>query len=169
MCDIILRRTYLNLLPIEILKIVISQIDDIDIKRHFDCYNRLNIDKYNYLNTITINSPVDINNQWMLATFCKFQKNLYDFDERKKYRVPDDHIIINNFTEKSYIMIHRLVLKSKIKDEIIRELEDKEIGLCSTVLTNSLRPPPYLYGTLGDYRWEVIKTIKKDNAMCNEL
>ena len=150
--------TDLPYLPVEIVRIIIGYVDDIDIKRYFNCYNKINLEKYYNLTNIMINPPININNEWMVSTIYNFKKNLYDCSERKQYKVPDDHIAITHDKEKSYITIHRLTLKSTA--DYLRKLED-EYGYCSSALiTNSVRPPPYLYGPLGDYRWEVIKTIR---------
>lgn len=159
MCDIILQNTYLDLLPPEILCMIITQIDDIDIKRHFNCYNKINLEKYYNLSYVFINPPIDVNNQWMAATIYHFKKNLYDNTERNKFKVPDDHIIVNHNSEKTCIMIHRLVLK---KDIPVDTTHKKEISpsRSSALITNSLKPPPYLYGSLSDYRWAVIETMK---------
>ena len=165
MCDIILQNTYLDLLPHEILCMIITQIDDIDIKRHFDCYNKINLEKYNFLSYVFIDLPIDVNNQWMVCTLYNYKKNLYDNIERKKFKVPDDHILLNHSVEKTYIIIHRLVLKNKTPDGYIHKLEDS-YKQSSALITNSLKPPPYLYGSLSDYKWEIIKTIKEDKNYC---
>ena len=169
MCDIILQGTYLDLLPIELLSMVISQIDDIDIKRHFGCYNKIRLEEYKNLSDIIISSPIDINNGWMVSTIYNFKKNLYDFSERKKHKIPNDHIVITHHKEKSYIMIHRLVFRSNYTDDYIQKLEN-EYGYRSSVkFTNSPKSPIYLDSPMDNFRWEVIKTIKTEICINNEL
>ena len=162
MCDIILRDTYLNWLPSELLDMIILQIDDIDIKRHFGCYNRIDVKKYNVINNILINPPVYINNPWMISTIYNYKKNINDFPYRKRLKIPDDHIVITHNEDKLCIIIHRLVLKGNTSNDYLLRL-DSEFGCKSSqLITDSQNENIINTGYLTHFRWETIKTTKNN-------
>ena len=76
-------------LPVELKLKIFSMVEDIDIRRYFRVYGKINKNKYNFLDEI-IRYPISKSNNY--GRF--YLKNKYDPLLRKKFFYPNDYIDI---------------------------------------------------------------------------
>ena len=153
--------TDLPYLPVEIVTMIIGYVDDIDIRRYFSVYGKIDKDRFKILNKI-MRKEIKTDSEWMNSTMYSVP-NIYNFEERTKQKLPNDHINVNIFMKNGQlnynISINKLVLKKGWEiDEIQNNvcLTNKyKFSICPTLLLN---PPPYLFGRLGNFRWRVISS-----------
>ena len=110
-------------LPIEIVLYIIEFISDIDIRRSFGIYNRIDMKKYCHLNigynTMEVYSP----NCFRCSLY-----NTYNFQEREQLHIQDDYIGILYSGDYSVKSIFRLkpISKDKSQAKIIECAEQLE-------------------------------------------
>jgi len=113
-------------IPEELIRYIIEYIDDIDIRREFNVYNRIDMSKYRLpigCTFIHVNAP---------TKYYYNIPNLYDFEERKEKKVVNDFIEVRIMKDADiidesntilyYIAIYRLKPKTLKKNQMELEL-----------------------------------------------